>query len=80
MIPSSDIIWVLPLVREFYDEILDMMRKHCGRLKVNDAFIALLMKRNQLRYIASFDADFDELPALRRIATAADASSLPSAT
>ncbi|MBM4087139.1 MAG: hypothetical protein FJ272_20305, partial [Planctomycetes bacterium] len=47
--------------------VIDLVRQSEGRLNFNDAFIALVMREQGLRYLLSFDADFDTLPWLTRI-------------
>ena len=45
-----------------------MMRGSSGELNFNDALIALACREREIPAIASFDADFDRVDWLRRIA------------
>ncbi len=71
-IPPSRIIWILPDVPRLYQDALDLMRDSCGELNFNDALIALACREREIPAIASFDADFDQVPWLKRIATPED--------
>lgn len=76
--PANRVIWVYPLLRELYGDCLDVLERSAGRLNFIDALMALYMQRSKIRYLASFDTDFDELPAIQRISTAQQATSLSS--
>jgi predicted nucleic acid-binding protein len=74
--PESRLVWVSPSVRELYNGCIDILHRHRGRLNFNDALISLFMKQNHVQHLASFDADFDELPEIYRISTVKSALAL----
>jgi predicted nucleic acid-binding protein len=75
-LPPARLTWLFPLIREYYEESIDLLRNYSGRLNMNDCLIALFMKRNNRSYLLSFDTDFDEVPEIRRITSPADASAI----
>jgi predicted nucleic acid-binding protein len=60
------------LVPDFYPQALDLIRSSSDELNFNDALIALACRGRDIRAIASFDADFDQVTWLRRVAEPAD--------
>jgi predicted nucleic acid-binding protein len=64
--------WILPDVPELYRRVLDLIRSSSGELNFNDALIALACRERGIPAIASFDADFDQIPWLQRIARPED--------
>ena len=71
-LPISSICWVFPDVPQLYAEIIRLMRSSRGELNFNDALIALACRERKISAIASFDADFDSIPWLRRLASPDD--------
>lgn len=71
-VPLSVLTWLLPDVPRLYAAVLDLMRSSAGELNFNDALIALACRERGLPAIASFDADFDHVPWLRRVSRPAD--------
>jgi predicted nucleic acid-binding protein len=71
----ADITWILPDVPDMYPNILALIRSSSGELNFNDALIALACRQRDIPAIASFDADFDRIPWLRRLAQPADIKS-----
>lgn len=67
-VPHESLTWILPDVPVFYTRVLAIMRASSGELNFNDALIALACRERNIPSIASFDADFDEVDWLRRIA------------
>jgi predicted nucleic acid-binding protein len=67
-VTSDAITWILPDVPRLYPEVLDLIRSSSGALNFNDALIALACQERGIPAIASFDADFDGIPWLRRLA------------
>jgi predicted nucleic acid-binding protein len=59
-------------VPELYPPALDLIRASLGELNFNDALIALACRERNISAIASFDADFDQVTWLRRVAKPAD--------
>jgi predicted nucleic acid-binding protein len=68
----ADITWILPDVPNMYPDILALIRSSSGELNFNDALIALACRQRDIPAIASFDADFDHVPWLRRLAQSQD--------
>jgi predicted nucleic acid-binding protein len=71
-VPSEAITWVLPDVPHLYPEVLDLIRSSSGALNFHDALIALACRERSIPAIASFDADFDQVAWLRRLARPED--------
>ncbi len=67
LMPKDELIWTYTKVLDWYDEILQIMEKSEGRLNFHDALIALTARELGIKYIASFDKDFDEIKWLMRI-------------
>jgi predicted nucleic acid-binding protein len=74
-VPAGAITWILPDVPRLYPEILNLMRSSSGALNFNDALIALACRERGILTIASFDADFDQVAWLRRLADPQDVTS-----
>ena len=66
------ITWVLPDVPRLYAKVIGLMQSSGGELNFNDALIALACRERDISAIASFDADFDQVSWLHRLATPAD--------
>ena len=66
--PASSLVWLYPDLPRLYDEVVVLVEQSSGELNFNDALIALSCRNRQIEYLASFDADFDRLPWLKRIA------------
>jgi len=73
-VPSETITWILPDVPHLYLEVLDLIRSSSGALNFNTALIALACRERGIPSIASFDADFDQVAWLRRLARPEDVS------
>ena len=73
-VPGDTITWILPDVPRLYPEVLDLIRSSSGALNFNDALIALACRERGIPAIASFDADFDQIVWLRRLARPEDLS------
>lgn len=71
-VPGDTITWILPDVPHLYSEVLDLIRSSSGALNFNDALIALACRERGIPAIASFDADFDQIAWLRRLACPGD--------
>lgn len=72
-VPPASITWILPDVPRLYADVLALIRSSSGRLNFNDALIALACREREIPAIASFDADFEEVTWLRRLASPEDA-------
>ncbi len=71
-VPREKITWIMPRTPALYDKVLDLMRSTTGALNFNDALIALSCQEREIPAIASFDADFDQVSWLRRLARPED--------
>ncbi len=71
-IPHASLTWILPDVPRLYSEVLNLIRSSAGELNFNDALIALACRERKISAIVSFDADFDQVPWLKRLADPAD--------
>ena len=67
LIPETRITWVYPEVPRLYADLLDLVRSSDGELNFHDALIALACRQLSVRYLASFDRDFDQVSWLERI-------------
>ena len=65
--PRSSLTWVYPDLEKLYDELISLVRDTAGELNFNDALIALACRDRGIQWLASFDADFDRVPWLRRL-------------
>lgn len=73
-VPRDSITWILPDVPALYADILAIIRTSSGELNFNDALIALACRERDIPALASFDADFDQVSWLKRLATPDDLS------
>ena len=71
-VPYDMITWILADTRRLYSQILGLVRSSSGELNFHDALIALACRERNIPAIASFDADFDQVPWLQRIARPED--------
>lgn len=71
-VPAENLTWILPDVPAFYPSALEVMQASSGELNVNDALISLACRERDIPAIASFDADFDRVDWLKRIAAPDD--------
>ena len=71
-VSRETLTWILPGVPDLYSQALDLIRSSSGELSFNDALIALACRERGIPAIASFDADFDQVPWLQRIARPED--------
>lgn len=70
--PVETLTWILPDVPRLYPAVLDLIRSSAGELNFNDALIALACRERDIPAIASFDADFDQVAWLHRLARPED--------
>ncbi len=68
------ITWVFPDVPRLYPQVITLMTKSGGELNFHDALIAQACRERGILAIASFDADFDRVSWLHRIAVPDDLS------
>jgi predicted nucleic acid-binding protein len=70
--PARALTWLYADLAERYDEVVAMVEQSNGELNFNDALIALACRERRIDYLASFDADFDQIRWLKRIAQPSD--------
>ncbi len=63
-----------PDLPNLYDEVVALVEQTDGELNFNDALIALSCRNRNIPWLASFDADFDRVDWLKRIASPIDAN------
>lgn len=71
-VPMEQITWLYPDAKRWYPDLLALMEVHEGRLNFHDALIVTAAKEMGIRYIVSFDADYDEVQELQRIKAPSD--------
>jgi predicted nucleic acid-binding protein len=55
-----------------YDDVVALVEQTGGEMNFNDALIALSCRKWRISFLASFDADFDRVSWLKRVASSAD--------
>lgn len=58
-IPTSSITWISREGERLHEQVLALCRAHGGRLNYNDALMAVYCREKDIRWIVSFDRDFD---------------------
>jgi predicted nucleic acid-binding protein len=66
--PAGTLVWLYPDLPKQYDEVIALVEQTGGELNFNDALIALACRDRNIPYLASFDADFDQVDWLKRVA------------
>ncbi|MBI1923895.1 type II toxin-antitoxin system VapC family toxin [Candidatus Poribacteria bacterium] len=66
-VPKPIITWVSQETQRLYDDIVALVEQTSGKLNFHDALIALCCKESGIRFILSFDKDFDDINWLTRI-------------
>ena len=67
-VPENSIVWVSAKTQQLYPEIVALVRDTSGALNFHDALIALSSRDLGIRFIATFDSDFDHVQWLKRLA------------
>jgi len=70
--PPDSLTWISFDTPILYSEILSLIRSSRGELNFNDALVALSCRERDIRFIASFDSDFDQLAWLKRLSQPGD--------
>lgn len=71
MIPAPAITWIGGAAQQWLHEILRLCRESHGTLNFHDALMALACQNLEVRFLVSFDTDFDRLPWLTRLSDTA---------
>lgn len=69
-VPQRMITWISTRTEYLYPEIMALVRDTDGDLNFHDALIALAAREADIRWVASFDGDFDRIAWLTRLADA----------
>jgi predicted nucleic acid-binding protein len=70
--PLKAIVWIYADLAERYNEVVALVEQSHGELNFNDALIALICRERRIAYLTSFDADFDQVPWLKRVVRSSD--------
>ena len=76
MMPPSSITWVGGAAQQWWHEIIRLCRESRGTLNFHDALIALACQDLDVRFLVSFDTDFDHIPWLTRLHDTAQIATL----
>lgn len=74
--PPTLPFWLTQNQSVFYRPTIELIRASSGELNFNDALIALACRDYGIAALASFDADFDHVAWVRRLATPTDVLTL----
>jgi len=66
-VPEDKITWVSQQGQNLLQEILGLVRSSKGSLNFHDSLIALVLRESGIKYLVSFDSDFDGINWLERI-------------
>jgi len=70
--PTKSIVWLYPDLPHLYDDVVALVEQTDGEMNFNDALIALSCRNRNIPFLASFDADFDRVNWLKRVARPTD--------
>jgi predicted nucleic acid-binding protein len=73
----SEIVDMGEFVARYRDEAVAMCIASDGAVNTNDALLALACRDTGIRYLASFDGDFDRFAWLTRLSTAEQVAAIP---
>lgn len=76
LIPESAITWISGSGQRLFRDVVALCRSHHGVLNFHDALMALACGELGVRFVASFDRDFDRVPWVSRLADAARVQAL----
>ena len=68
LVPERNITWISGDGQRLFQEVVSLCRSFQGALNFHDALIALACQELGIRFIVSFDGDFDQVTWLTRIA------------
>lgn len=68
LVSEDNITWISVATQRLFREVVGLCRSHQGRLNFHDSLMALACQELDIRFIISFDPDFDEVSWLTRIA------------
>ncbi|MEK7249469.1 MAG: type II toxin-antitoxin system VapC family toxin [Bacteroidota bacterium] len=67
LFPVAEILWLSPSVPRYYRDCFQMMATHHGQLNFNDCLLVTYMHEKSIKWIVSFDKDFDAVKTIHRI-------------
>jgi predicted nucleic acid-binding protein len=71
-LPVGQLAWAGSEVSRLWERALDALEEYQGRLSLNDCLLTLIAQEGGVRWVASFDKGFDQVPSITRIGKAAD--------
>jgi predicted nucleic acid-binding protein len=66
-VPREIILWISGETEHLYGEIIELVVSSSGRLNFHDALMVLACRELRIPFVASFDADFDNISWLTRL-------------
>jgi predicted nucleic acid-binding protein len=76
MMSPTNITWIAGATKQWFPEVVRLCRESHGALNFHDALIALACRELGVRFLVSFDPDFDRLPWLTRMHNVAQIATL----
>lgn len=70
--PKTQITWLYQDLSQLYDQVVGLVRETNGEPNFNDALIAVSCRERNIKFLASFDPDFDRIEWLTRISRLPD--------
>lgn len=64
---EESITWISEEIKIYHNSILNLLKTNNGLLNYNDCFLISFMQKNSIKYIISFDIDFDQIDGIKRI-------------
>lgn len=64
---NENITWISEDIKIYHKEILKLVKNSLGLLNYNDCFLISYMLKNKIKYIISYDHDFDTIKGIVRI-------------
>ena len=66
-VPQESITWISVAIKRLYRQIMDLVRDTSGDLNFHDALIASGCRDLGIKWVATFDSDFDKIKWLKRL-------------
>lgn len=60
-VPEEKITWISQQTHSLFQEILALIKNSKGKLNFHDCLIALVLRNSGIKYLVSFDPDFDDI-------------------
>jgi len=76
LIPPQSLTWIASAAQRLFHEIMRLCRESHGTLNFHDALIALTCQELEVRFLVSFDPDFDTMLWITRIYNTAQIAAL----